>query len=480
MKKAMTRVPLTVLGLALGAVCATTARAQEILPFPPAPSGSTAGLTMKDSTYKKRVEPKRLAEGAPNILIILMDDVGPGTPSTYGGEIRTPTLDRVAKMGVSFNRFHSTAMCSPTRAALLTGRNHTLRRQWPDLGDRQRLRRLQRDHPEVVGDRRRSAQELRLQHRGLGQVAQHARGADHLQGAVRLLADRLRLRVLLRLPGRRGFAVRADPDAQHHRGHRRDAQGLPPHRRHRDGRDQVAARTEGLRAGQAVLHVLGAGRLARPAPGHEGMGRQVQGQVRRRLGQVPRARLRARQGQGLDPARTPSSRRAPLPWPPGTRSPRPRSRSSAASWRSSPGFTEHADYNAGRVIDEIEKAGQARQHADLLHLGRQRLLVRGPQRHHQRAAGAERDSDQDLAAPRGAEGARRARRARRPEDRQHVPRRLGVGGQHAVPGHQAHGRLLRRHPPADGRLLAEPHQGRSRRPGRSSTTSSTSCRRSTS
>ena len=71
------------------------------------------------------MEPRRLKEGAPNILIILMDDVGPGTPSTYGGEINTPTLDRVAKMGISFNRFHSTAMCSPTRASLLTGRNHT-------------------------------------------------------------------------------------------------------------------------------------------------------------------------------------------------------------------------------------------------------------------------------------------------------------------------------------------------------------------
>ena len=54
-----------------------------------------------------------------------MDDTGPGTPSTYGGEINTPTLDRIAKMGISFNRFHSTAMCSPTRASLLTGRNHT-------------------------------------------------------------------------------------------------------------------------------------------------------------------------------------------------------------------------------------------------------------------------------------------------------------------------------------------------------------------
>ena len=80
---------------------------------------------MQDSSYKKRVEPKRLADDAPNILIILMDDVGPATPSTYGGEINTPALDRVAKAGVSYNRFHSTAMCSPTRAALLTGRNHT-------------------------------------------------------------------------------------------------------------------------------------------------------------------------------------------------------------------------------------------------------------------------------------------------------------------------------------------------------------------
>ena len=114
-----------VVGLSLAALLAPTVKAQEILPFPPVPSGSTAGLTIELSVYKKRVEPKRLAEGAPNILIILMDDVGPGTASTYGGEINTPTLDRIAKMGISYNRFHSTAMCSPTRAALLTGRNAT-------------------------------------------------------------------------------------------------------------------------------------------------------------------------------------------------------------------------------------------------------------------------------------------------------------------------------------------------------------------
>ena len=110
--------------LLLSNVCMTFA--QDVLPFPPTPSASKAGLTIETSTYQKRSDPKRLPVGAPNILIILMDDVGPATPSTYGGEINTPTLERVAKLGISYNRFHSTAMCSPTRASLLTGRNHTV------------------------------------------------------------------------------------------------------------------------------------------------------------------------------------------------------------------------------------------------------------------------------------------------------------------------------------------------------------------
>jgi len=116
---------LSYISFALGAVFGSAAGAQEILPFPATPSASTPGLTMQDSIHKKRVEPKRLPADAPNILIILIDDVGPATPATYGGEIATPTLDRVAKAGISYNRFHSTAMCSPTRSALLCGRNHT-------------------------------------------------------------------------------------------------------------------------------------------------------------------------------------------------------------------------------------------------------------------------------------------------------------------------------------------------------------------
>src|SRR3984885_10984531 len=97
---------------------------QDSLPFPPTPSASIAGRTMQESVYKRRVEPRRLPADAPNILIVLIDDAGPGLPSTLGGEVQTRTMDRVAAGGISLNRFHTTAMCSPTRASILTGRNH--------------------------------------------------------------------------------------------------------------------------------------------------------------------------------------------------------------------------------------------------------------------------------------------------------------------------------------------------------------------
>jgi arylsulfatase A-like enzyme len=63
-------------------------------------------------------------KGAPNVLLIMTDDVGFGAPSTFGGVIPTPALDRIAKSGLRYTNFHSTALCSPTRAALITGRNH--------------------------------------------------------------------------------------------------------------------------------------------------------------------------------------------------------------------------------------------------------------------------------------------------------------------------------------------------------------------
>lgn len=114
----------TMLTLAV-ALTSFGAAAQEVLPFPPTPSASEAGRTIQESIHKRRTDVKHLPTDAPNVLIILMDDAGPGLPDTYGGEVRTPTLSKIANTGISYNRFHSTAMCSPTRASLLTGRNHT-------------------------------------------------------------------------------------------------------------------------------------------------------------------------------------------------------------------------------------------------------------------------------------------------------------------------------------------------------------------
>ena len=74
-------------------------------------------------TVPPRFEVKAPA-GAPNVVIVLIDDMGFGATSTFGGPIPMPTLDRLAQSGLRYNNFHTTALCSPTRAALKSGRNH--------------------------------------------------------------------------------------------------------------------------------------------------------------------------------------------------------------------------------------------------------------------------------------------------------------------------------------------------------------------
>jgi arylsulfatase len=98
--------------------------AQDSLPFPEPSSASVAGKTLKDSKHQWRKAESHLPKDAPNIVIFMTDDAGFSNPETFGGPIHMPTMDRLAKTGLSYNAFHTTAMCSPTRAALLTGRNH--------------------------------------------------------------------------------------------------------------------------------------------------------------------------------------------------------------------------------------------------------------------------------------------------------------------------------------------------------------------
>ena len=95
----------------------------KVLPINPPSFQGKIGLTYKESTPDFPA-PIKAPEKAPNVLLVLLDDVGFGQASTFGGAIETPNLTRLANKGLRYNQFHTTALCSPTRAALLTGRNH--------------------------------------------------------------------------------------------------------------------------------------------------------------------------------------------------------------------------------------------------------------------------------------------------------------------------------------------------------------------
>ena len=109
------------IGRPLAAAEPTTTPA--VLPHTPPPFRGTINLRAKDST-PDFPQPIEAPKGAPNVLLILLDDVGFGASSAFGGPCRTPVLEALAKRGLRYTQFHTTALCSPTRAALITGRNH--------------------------------------------------------------------------------------------------------------------------------------------------------------------------------------------------------------------------------------------------------------------------------------------------------------------------------------------------------------------
>ena len=106
-----------------GSPSATTTIDGKYIPPPTPPFGGEINLKAEESKpfWPPTIVPP---EGAPNVLLIMTDDAGYGVPGTFGGVIPTPALDRVAKAGLRYTQFHSTALCSPTRAALITGGSH--------------------------------------------------------------------------------------------------------------------------------------------------------------------------------------------------------------------------------------------------------------------------------------------------------------------------------------------------------------------
>jgi arylsulfatase len=98
---------------------------RQILPIPDRPQIGTTTYDAKDPDTKyPPIRDLRPPAGAPNVLIVLLDDVGFGASSAFGGPCNTPTFEKLASQGLKYTRFHTTALCAPTRQALLTGRNH--------------------------------------------------------------------------------------------------------------------------------------------------------------------------------------------------------------------------------------------------------------------------------------------------------------------------------------------------------------------
>src|SRR5262245_12056642 len=135
--------PILIMFLAIAVACAfraPAATAQQITGEPGSPSATITidgkqlpppppefgGVIKEDAKDSKAYWPPQVVppKGAPNVLLIMTDDQGYGVTSTFGGVIPTPTMDQLAKKGLRYTEFHSTALCSPTRAALISGRNH--------------------------------------------------------------------------------------------------------------------------------------------------------------------------------------------------------------------------------------------------------------------------------------------------------------------------------------------------------------------
>ena len=273
---------------------------RTVLPIPDKTFGGTAGRTLEDSVADWSFIPgPKAPEDAPNVLLVLIDDAGFGSIDSFGGPVTHAGVHARAGHG-----HHVQPL--PRDGRVLADARGAAHRPQPAPRRLRLRRRVPRALPRLLGQQAAVLRRLpahpqgeRLRHRRLRQVAPHAGQRAGRGGSVRPLAQVLGLRPLVGLPQRRGRPVRP-----HHHAGRLDAgrprgQGrralLLPRRHHRQG-GRVAAR--GARPGHAeavdalLLHRL----RPCPAPRRQGVGGQVQGPVRRRLGRAARAHPGAAEG----------------------------------------------------------------------------------------------------------------------------------------------------------------------------------------
>ncbi len=259
--------------------------------------------------------------GAPNVVIVLLDDVGYAQFGAYGSDIATPTFDRLASQGRRYANFHTTALCSPTRACLLTGRNH-------HSNGMARVVELAAGFPgynATIPKENGFLSEI-LRDQGYATLAV---GKWHLTPATemaagqptRQVAARARLRPLLRVHGGRDRPV--PPRIGARQPSRRTAadsrRGLPPHRGPGGPRHPLPGRPAGSVTLDTVPPVVRSRRLPRSAPGAGGVHRALPRRLRQGMGPLASRRCSPGNWRRACCPRAPSSPNAPRGSRPGTR-----------------------------------------------------------------------------------------------------------------------------------------------------------------
>ena len=326
-------------------------------------------------------------KGAPNVLIILIDDAGFGSSSAFGGPCQTPNAEKLAAGGLKYNRFHTTALCSPTRQALLTGRNH----HSVGMGGITEIATGAPGYSSVLPNTMSPlARTLKLNGYSTAQFGKchevpvwetspvgpfdawptGGGGFEYFYGFIGGEANQWYPTLY---EGTTPVEPKKTPEEGYHL--------------MEDMTDKAIAwigAAEGAHARQAVLRLLRARRHPRAAPRAQGMGRQVQGQVRPGLGQAARRDLRPAEEAGVIPADCQlTARHKEIPaWDDMPEALKPVLRRQMEVYA---GFLEYTDHHVGRLLDALKKLEHPRRHAGLLHHRRQRRLGRGhAERHVQR------------------------------------------------------------------------------------------------
>ena len=389
---------------------------------------STPAVRRMSEATERFVPYNRPPTGAPNVAVIVLDDIGFAQLGCFGSAIATPNVDRLASNGLRYNRFHVTSICSSTRAALLSGRNHhavgmgmTMETPMGFPGYTGRI-------PQVGGTAAAHPAGHRLQHHGRGQVAPLPRGGILGLGPYGPLAARPGLRALLRLLGRRDQPVgpAAVPGQHVRRSTPHPGRGLPPDRGpgrpgHPDG-----ARPAAGHPGQAVL--LLPGHLAPPTRPHQVPARvessRIEGQFDQGWEAVAGRPSSTRQlAEGIVPPGTVLTERPS--WVPDWDDLSADERRLFARYMEVfAGFVTHADAQIGRFIDFLAERGVL-DNTLVLVLSDNGASAEGSQ------IGTVNEPNAWLGAGRrGRCGPCAHRRARWASRLQPLPVGLGVGGQH--------------------------------------------------